>query len=286
MQCQCVHAAYPLKHVHPSSKLIAAHLQAARSVLCRPSAPISTIYNKHVAIVAAIRSSCASEAKRQHCRVWASQQQQPEPLRENPDEAADDEYEHGEYDEGEWEEYEQGEWEEYEEWEEREEGEEVEAEGGTVAVVSTARQIPADATSVSYTQVSNQCLERYIRLPCDSYEATITCKSSQKAAAISSKLFASACICDRALYSHTRHTACGSLCLQDDFVEVGLISRAHGVKGEVKVQLITDEPKKRLGIAGKRSVRYTAETSQQVHGVCHGICRRYLHLIHQQLSRQ
>jgi hypothetical protein len=43
------------------------------------------------------------------------------------------------------------------------------------------------------------------------------------------------------------------LCLsQDDFVEVGLISRPHGVRGEVKVQLITDEPKKRLGTAGKR----------------------------------
>lgn len=41
-------------------------------------------------------------------------------------------------------------------------------------------------------------------------------------------------------------------CLQDDFVEVGLISRPHGVRGEVKVQLITDEPKKRVGTAGKR----------------------------------
>jgi hypothetical protein len=40
--------------------------------------------------------------------------------------------------------------------------------------------------------------------------------------------------------------------LQDAFVEVGLISRAHGIKGEVKVQLITDEPKKRLGTAGRR----------------------------------
>lgn len=40
--------------------------------------------------------------------------------------------------------------------------------------------------------------------------------------------------------------------MQDDFVEVGLISRPHGVRGEVKVQLITDEPKKRLGTAGKR----------------------------------
>lgn len=39
---------------------------------------------------------------------------------------------------------------------------------------------------------------------------------------------------------------------KDDFVEVGLISRPHGVRGEVKVQLITDEPKKRLGTAGKR----------------------------------
>ncbi|KAF8071154.1 rimM [Scenedesmus sp. PABB004] len=38
----------------------------------------------------------------------------------------------------------------------------------------------------------------------------------------------------------------------DDFVEVGLISRAHGIKGEVKVQLITDEPKKRLGAPGRR----------------------------------
>jgi ribosomal 30S subunit maturation factor RimM len=42
------------------------------------------------------------------------------------------------------------------------------------------------------------------------------------------------------------------VCCQDDFVEVGLISRPHGVRGEVKVQLITDEPKKRLGTAGKR----------------------------------
>jgi ribosomal protein L35AE/L33A len=40
--------------------------------------------------------------------------------------------------------------------------------------------------------------------------------------------------------------------VQDDFVEVGMISRPHGVRGEVKVQLITDEPKKRLGTAGKR----------------------------------
>jgi hypothetical protein len=40
--------------------------------------------------------------------------------------------------------------------------------------------------------------------------------------------------------------------LQDDFVEVGVISRAHGIRGEVKVQLITDEPKKRLGTAGRR----------------------------------
>lgn len=40
--------------------------------------------------------------------------------------------------------------------------------------------------------------------------------------------------------------------LQDDFVEVGLISRPHGVRGEVKVQLITDEPERRLGTAGKR----------------------------------
>lgn len=35
-------------------------------------------------------------------------------------------------------------------------------------------------------------------------------------------------------------------------MEVGIISRAHGVKGEVKVQLITDEPKKRLGTTGRR----------------------------------
>lgn len=40
--------------------------------------------------------------------------------------------------------------------------------------------------------------------------------------------------------------------VQDDFVEVGMISRPHGVRGEVKVQLITDEPKKRLGTPGKR----------------------------------
>eukprot|EP00775_Hariotina_reticulata_P012964 gene12964-13093_t len=40
--------------------------------------------------------------------------------------------------------------------------------------------------------------------------------------------------------------------IPDDFVEVGLISRAHGIKGEVKVQLLTDEPKKRLGTANKR----------------------------------
>jgi hypothetical protein len=39
---------------------------------------------------------------------------------------------------------------------------------------------------------------------------------------------------------------------QNDFVEVGRISRPHGIRGEVKVQLITDEPKKRLGTRGKR----------------------------------
>jgi ribosomal 30S subunit maturation factor RimM len=60
--------------------------------------------------------------------------------------------------------------------------------------------------------------------------------------------------------------------LQDDFVEVGVISRAHGIKGEVKVQLITDEPKKRLGTAGRRCVRNSAAYRLagwlQMHGLC------------------
>ncbi|WIA32139.1 hypothetical protein OEZ86_002989 [Tetradesmus obliquus] len=38
----------------------------------------------------------------------------------------------------------------------------------------------------------------------------------------------------------------------DDFVEVGVISRAHGIRGEVKVQLTTDEPRKRLGTPNRR----------------------------------
>lgn len=40
-----------------------------------------------------------------------------------------------------------------------------------------------------------------------------------------------------------------------------MISRAHGIKGEVKVQLITDEPKRRLGTSGRRYGRFAGCTA-------------------------
>ena len=53
----------------------------------------------------------------------------------------------------------------------------------------------------------------------------------------------------------TQHVTCILLPLpspQGDFVDVGLIGRAQGIKGEVRVYPITDEPKKRLAKAGVR----------------------------------
>lgn len=50
-----------------------------------------------------------------------------------------------------------------------------------------------------------------------------------------------------------------SLCLQaatrppaDSFVEVGSIGIAHGIKGEVKVYISTDDPQARFGVPGKK----------------------------------
>lgn len=48
----------------------------------------------------------------------------------------------------------------------------------------------------------------------------------------------------------------------DSLVEVGILHGPHGVRGEIKVQPLTDFPEERLGSAG---IRYAA--------CCHGSCQ-------------
>ena len=38
----------------------------------------------------------------------------------------------------------------------------------------------------------------------------------------------------------------------EEWIEVGLIRSAHGLRGEVKVEPLTDEPQQRLGTPGSR----------------------------------
>lgn len=40
-------------------------------------------------------------------------------------------------------------------------------------------------------------------------------------------------------------------CCQDGLIEVGVIVGLHGIKGEVKIQITTDDPAQRFGKAGK-----------------------------------
>lgn len=42
---------------------------------------------------------------------------------------------------------------------------------------------------------------------------------------------------------------------EEDLVEIGIVGPAHGVRGEFKVQPLTDSPKSRLGISGARWLR-------------------------------
>ena len=44
----------------------------------------------------------------------------------------------------------------------------------------------------------------------------------------------------------------GAAAPADDWIEVGLIRSAHGLRGEVKVEPLTDSPRQRLGTAGDR----------------------------------
>lgn len=46
------------------------------------------------------------------------------------------------------------------------------------------------------------------------------------------------------------HSLAPMLTLQGEFVDLGEVIAAHGVKGEVKVDVVTDSPKKRFGKAG------------------------------------
>ena len=50
----------------------------------------------------------------------------------------------------------------------------------------------------------------------------------------------------------------------DSLVEVGILHGPHGVRGEIKVQPLTDFPEERLGSAG---VRYTCQPA-----CCQGSC--------------
>lgn len=52
-----------------------------------------------------------------------------------------------------------------------------------------------------------------------------------------------------------RQQLMGSIsCMQEEekYVDVGLITSCHGVRGEVKVQPLTDSPKRRFGRKGAR----------------------------------
>lgn len=178
LRSQQLSAVFVSKQVHPSSKQATVYSRTVSTSFAFP-ARNGVLFLSGTASAAFTSSKSYLVATRRHCCVLATQKQQPEPVRGHVDEAEYEEYAEGEYDEGEWEEYE--EWEENEEWEEGEEGD-AEAEA-VAAVMNTSKQIPFDATSVSFTPVS--CWNQYhVKVLCG-WRRTVGCTASREAPAAS-----------------------------------------------------------------------------------------------------
>lgn len=223
--------------------------QQQRCFVHTQPAPAAAIH--HLQLFPPQRASLFKAAAGSDPDKTSRQQAQPEvglaAADEGEDEWDSDDDEGGEF---EYADDDEGEWDEDEDWED-EEGEEE-------AAVSTTRQIPKNQATVDFTQVC--CLAQ------QTYQQTVHACTWQLQACACTPFYNDRQPSARLL------TSCAATCLpdicppsartptptplpvQDDFVEVGLISRPHGVRGEVKVQLITDEPRKRLGTAGKRWV--------------------------------